>query len=117
MKIAFSTSGAELNSPLESRFGRSSGFLIYNLEEETFEFVDNGQNLSADQGAGIQAAQSVVRLGVGAVVTGRCGPKASRVLSCAGVRIFSNDGLLTVEEALTQFRQGKLNEFKPGGAS
>lgn len=109
MKIAFTTSGSNLSASLDSRFGRAPKFLVYDLDANTFTVIDNEQNLNAAQGAGIQAAETVSRLGIGAVVTGHCGPKAFRVLSAAGIRVFSTDAL-TVAEALEQYRAGNLTE-------
>ena len=111
MKIAFSTSGNDLSAPLDSRFGRAPKFLIYDLEANTFEIVDNEQNLNAAQGAGIQSAQTVARLGAKALITGHCGPKAFRVLIAAGIKIY-NTSAATVTEALDQYRSGKLAEAK-----
>jgi predicted Fe-Mo cluster-binding NifX family protein len=107
MKIAFTTSGSDLGAPLDDRFGRAPGFIIYDTESDTFEAVDNEKNLNAVQGAGIQAAETVVRLGASSVVTGHCGPKAFRVLATAGVTIYTTDAA-TVAEALDRFRSGKL---------
>jgi predicted Fe-Mo cluster-binding NifX family protein len=36
MKIALTTSGNDLNAPLDSRFGRAPKFLIYDMETKTF---------------------------------------------------------------------------------
>jgi predicted Fe-Mo cluster-binding NifX family protein len=77
MKIAITTSGNDLNSPLDTRFGRAPKFLIYDLEAKTFEIADNEQNLNAAQGAGIQSAQNIARQGVKALVTGHCGRRLS----------------------------------------
>ncbi len=107
MKIAFTASEGSLNSPLDSRFGRAAKFLVYDLDSETFEVVDNQRNLNSAQGAGIQSAETVARLGVKTLVTGHCGPKAFRVLSAAGIMIF-NTGAPTVAEALEDYRAGKL---------
>jgi predicted Fe-Mo cluster-binding NifX family protein len=109
MKIVFTTSGSDLNAPLDGRFGRCSKFLAYDLDSDTFEVIDNQQNLNASHGAGIQSAEAVARLGAGAVVTGHCGPNAFRVLMAAGVKIYSSDAP-TIAEALGQFRAGKLSE-------
>ena len=107
MKIAFTTSGATLDAPLDSRFGRAPKFLIYDLDRETFEVIDNQQNLNAAQGAGIQSAETVVRLGAKSLVTGHCGPKAFRVLLAAGIKVYTTDAT-TVAEALKAFRSGTL---------
>lgn len=109
MKIAFTTSGNELNAPLDSRFGRAPKFLVYDLDSETFEVVDNQQNLNAAQGAGIQSAETVARSGAKSLVTGHCGPKAFRVLSAAGIKIFNTDAT-TVAAALEQYRAGQVTE-------
>ena len=50
MIIAFTTSGNDLTAPLEARFGRASRFLIYDLEDDTFEVIDNEQSMDASQG-------------------------------------------------------------------
>lgn len=107
MKIALTTSGNDLNAPLDGRFGRTPKFLIYDTETDTFEIVDNKQNLNAAQGAGIQAAQNIARAGAKALITGHCGPKAFRVLQAAGVKVF-NTSVATVSEAIDLYRQGKL---------
>jgi predicted Fe-Mo cluster-binding NifX family protein len=109
VKIALTTSGSDLKASLDSRFGRAPKFLIYDLESDSFEIVDNAQNLNAAQGAGIQSAQNIARLGVGALVTGHCGPKAFRVLTQAGIKIY-NTSAATLAEAIEQYRAGKITE-------
>jgi len=109
MKIVFTTSGTDLKAPLDPRFGRAAKFLVFDLDRNDFEVFDNAQNLQAAQGAGIQAAQTVAKAGATALVTGHCGPKAFRVLSAAGVKIYNTDAA-TVEEALTRYRAGQLKE-------
>lgn len=111
MKIAFTTPGNDLNAPLDGRFGRSPKFPVYDLESESFEVVDNQQNLNAAQGVGIQSAETVARLGAKALVTGHCGPKAFRVLTAAGIRIYHADAP-ALAAALEQCREGELPEAK-----
>ena len=111
MKIAFTTSGKTLDAPLDSRFGRAPNFLVYDLDRETYEIVDNQQNFNAAQGAGIQSAQTVARLGVSCLVTGHCGPKAFQVLSAAKIEIYSSNAP-SVSEALTAYKNGELEVVK-----
>lgn len=109
MKLAFSTSGDSLAAALDSRFGRAPKFLIYDLEAQSFEVIDNRQNLEAAQGAGIQTAQNIVATGAAAIVTGHCGPKAFRVLQASGIKVFNSEAA-TVAEALQCYRNGQLAE-------
>jgi len=109
MKIAITTSGNDLTAALDSRFDRAPKFMIYDLETDSFDIVDNNQNLNAAQGAGIQSAQNIARLGAGALITGHCGPKAFRVLQAAGIKIYNTDAA-TTGEALKRYKDGKLKE-------
>jgi predicted Fe-Mo cluster-binding NifX family protein len=107
MKIAFTTSGNDLNAPLDSRFGRTARFLVYDTRAESYTVIDNSRNLNAPQGAGIQAARIVADAKANAVVTGHCGPKAFRVLSQAGIAIYQT-GAATIASALEQLKNGEL---------
>ncbi|MDD3250189.1 MAG: dinitrogenase iron-molybdenum cofactor biosynthesis protein [Smithella sp.] len=109
MKIAFTTTGDDLSAPLDSRFGRAPKFLIYDIDAGAFTLADNQQNLNAAQGAGIQSAQNIARLGASALVSGHCGPKAFHVLQAAGIKIYYSSAA-TVKEALELFKAGKLQE-------
>jgi len=109
MKIAFTATGTTLDASLDSRFGRAAKFIVYDLDANEFTVIDNEQNISAAQGAGIQAAQTVARLGIQALVTGHCGPKAFRVLKAAGIKVYHTDAS-TVAEALAKYRAQELAE-------
>jgi predicted Fe-Mo cluster-binding NifX family protein len=111
MKIAFSSSGDDVHSPLDPRFGRAPKFLVYDLETDRYEVVDNRRSLDAAQGAGIQSAETVARSGAGSVVTGHCGPNAFRALSGAGIKVYHTDAP-TVAAALDLYRSGKLLEAR-----
>jgi len=110
MKIAITTRGADLDAPVDPRFGRARAFVIYDTESADWSVVDNAQNLNAAQGAGIQAATTVVHAGAEAVLTGNCGPKAFATLAAGKVAVYTSIGG-TVREAIEKFRGGTL---RPG---
>ncbi len=110
MKIAFTTSGGELDSPMDERFGRCASFLIFDPADGNCTAIAN-ENCDAAGGAGIKAAETVSRAGANAVVTGECGPKASMALRQAGIRVYSFRGG-SVREALELFLAGALPEAK-----
>jgi predicted Fe-Mo cluster-binding NifX family protein len=111
MRLAFTTSGNTPDNTLDPRFGRAARFLIHDTETQSWEVVDNLVNLNAAQGAGIQSAETLSRQNVDAVVTGHCGPKAFKVLSAAGIKIYPCDSL-TVREALQRLQAGELPEMR-----
>lgn len=108
MKIAVSASGTTLESAVDPRFGRAACFILYDLATRRFEAHDNKQNLNAAQGAGIQAAATVARLGADAVITGHCGPKAFRALKAGDIAIYSGAEGRTVAEAIALYEAGGL---------
>ncbi|MGB3943974.1 MAG: NifB/NifX family molybdenum-iron cluster-binding protein, partial [Methanothrix sp.] len=81
-------------------------FVLVDLESSAVESV---QNTSADArgGAGIQAAQRLAGLGVGALITGNVGPNAIQTLSAAKINVYQSRGG-TVREAVEQFQKGEL---------
>ena len=107
MKLAISSKGDSLQSPVDPRFGRAVGFIVFDTEDGSFQAVDNSQNLNAVQGAGTQAAETVANLGAEYLLTGHCGPKAFRALSAAGVKV-CNGAEGTVAQAVEQFQSGAL---------
>ncbi len=115
MKIAFTASGDSLSAPLDPRFGRAPGFLIYNDEDGTLKSVNNEQNLNAAQGAGIQAALLICKQDVDCLITGHCGPKAFQTLEAAHIKVYHCTAK-TIEEAYAQFKAGELIEAKVANA-
>lgn len=108
MKTAVTAQGQDLDSMVDPRFGRCQWLIIADTDTGQYQAVPN-ERLQAAQGAGIQAAESVARLGVESVITGHCGPKAFRVLKAAGVKVYSGGGG-TVAEALHRLKKGELPE-------
>jgi predicted Fe-Mo cluster-binding NifX family protein len=107
MKVAVTSQGKDLASTVDPRFGRARYFVVADTETSEFEAVDNEQNLNAAQGAGIQSAQCVAGLGVEAVLTGHCGPKAFQALSAGGIAIYLVSAG-TVGEALDKLKSGAI---------
>jgi len=107
MRLAITSTGKELDSNLDPRFGRAAYFIVVDPETMAFEVVENSQNLNLPQGAGIQAGKTIVDNKVDALITGHCGPKAFKVLRSAGVKIVTGAGG-TVADAIAQFNRGDL---------
>ena len=107
MRIAVSSQGTVLTSKVDPRFGRAQCFLVYDTGDESLEVVNNDQNVNAAQGAGIQAAENVIKKNVDIVVSGNFGPNAFRALGAAGVKAaLWADG--TVSEAIELAQNDKL---------
>jgi predicted Fe-Mo cluster-binding NifX family protein len=106
MKVALTTSGETLSAPLDPVFGRAARFVVYDTDVDAYELVDNDA-VEAAHGAGLQAAETLVRLGVRGLVTGRCGPNAMRVLERAGIEVYTSEAH-TLHEAIDAYKAGRL---------
>jgi len=107
MKIAVSSSGTDLDSQVDPRFGRCAYFIIVETDDMGFEAFENG-SIALGGGAGIQAAQFVASKGAKAVITGNVGPNAVQTLSAAGVETFVGQSG-TVREAMERYTKGEIN--------
>lgn len=108
MKVAVSATGPDLTSAVDRRFGRARYLLIVDTPERTAQALENRAGMDAAQGAGIQAAQTVINSKALTLITGHCGPKAFRALNAAGVQVYlTEDG--TVDEVLDRLESGGLN--------
>ena len=107
MKIAVTSQGKDLDSPMDPRFGRAPYILIVDLNSNKFEVLDNSENVNAFKGAGIQTAVMVSKGGAEVLLTGYCGPNAFKTLNTAGVKV-ANDVSGTVRDALTAYSDGEV---------
>lgn len=111
MKIAVSASGKDLDAPINQRFGRCDYFLIIDPDTMETQSFPN-ENGAQSSGAGIQAASFVISKGVGAVITGNCGPKAMDVFAAENIAVYTGQAG-TVRQAVEAFKNGRLAASSP----
>lgn len=101
MKIAVSATGPTLDSPVDPAFGRCTYFVVVDADGSSATAVRNS-GTEMNSGAGPRAVQGLVDAGVSVVLTGQCGPQATRALSAAGITAdLGHHG--TVAEAVAAF--------------
>ncbi len=108
MKICVSATAGNLDGNVDSRFGRSPYFVIVDSETMDYTVVSNYSSEAA-HGAGIQAAQIVVNLGVKVVLTGNVGPNAFSVLSETGIKIVTGVSG-SIRNVIEEYKNGQLKE-------
>ena len=113
MKIAVSSTGDQLESEMDERFGRCPFFIVVETDDMSYKAFAN-DNAELPSGAGIQAAGFLVDEGVRAVLTGNCGPKAAQVFEAAGVPVHTGYGG-SVKSAAETFK--KSGGARPSAAS
>ncbi|OWZ83850.1 NifB/NifX family molybdenum-iron cluster-binding protein [Natranaerobius trueperi] len=106
--IAITSQGKDLDSQINSRFGRCEYIIFYDQETKDYEAKENPSRHAAG-GAGISTAQFLSDNNVKVLITGNVGPKAMRVLNAAEIKVFTKASN-TVKEALVDYEKGKLKQ-------
>lgn len=109
MRIALSSREMSTKCLLFPSFGRAPYYAIYDDQAKKWQFLPNS-GAEKESGAGIKAAQLLVEEKVDIVITGRLGPKASSVLTAAGIKVFLLPEL-PLYEALEKFKKGECQEM------
>jgi predicted Fe-Mo cluster-binding NifX family protein len=107
MKIAVTSTGKDLDSQVDPRFGRAAYILVVDSETFDFEALDNKENVNALRGAGPQTASMVSSKGAEVLLTGSCGPNAFKALNAAKIGV-ANDAKGSVREAVQAYLDGKM---------
>ncbi len=112
-KVCVTSTGSDLDAPVDRRFGRCAYFIIVDTETMQYESISNVA-ASASGGAGIQAAQIMASNDVDVVITGSVGPNAYPALANSDIRMMSTS-LPTVNATIEAFKQGTLTEITTSG--
>lgn len=113
MKIAISSTGEDINSPIDPKFGRCPFFMLAEVEDKKIKNSKAIKNTAMLQGggAGITAAQIIGNEGADAIIAVSFGPRAFGVLSELNIEMYQGiQG--TVEENIQQFIEGKLKKIE-----
>lgn len=110
MKIAISSTGKDLESEVDARFGRCIYFLIVEIENKKVKSFKAIENTASTQGggAGPTAAQIVANEKVDAVISVNFGPRAFDVLQQLEIEIYQGNG--KIKEVIQQFINSKLQK-------
>jgi predicted Fe-Mo cluster-binding NifX family protein len=114
MKIAISSTGKDLESEVDARFGRCNYFLIVETDKENkkiknVKVIENTAQAQSG-GAGITSAQIVANEKPDAIITINAGPRAFQVLNQLNIKIYQGEGI--IKEVLQKFLDGKLNKIE-----
>lgn len=109
MMIAVTAQGMGPDAAVDPRFGRCQYIVFFDPATGDYSGQENPSQHQAG-GAGVNAAQFVVRNGAKALITGNVGPRASQALAAAGIDVYAGASG-TVREVLQAYRAGELQKI------
>ena len=111
MKIAISSTGNNLESEVDARFGRCNYFLIIEIEDKKIKDFKAIENTAKTQmgGAGISAGEIVAKQKVDAIITINLGPRAFSIFDQFKIEIYHGEG--KIKDVIQEFIEGKLKKL------
>lgn len=106
MKIAIPVDENKIESNVSFSFGRTTSFLIYDVESKKCLFLDNSAQTNVG-GAGIKASQVLVDNKINILLTPRCGENAEAVLTAGDIKIYKTK-YETAKENIDAYLKGDL---------
>jgi len=86
MKVAITSTGNNMESKLDQRFGRCAFFTVFDTETKGLEFIPN-PNKDALEGAGPASVQLVASRNVGKIISGEFGIKIKPLLDSLKIQM------------------------------
>jgi len=109
MKLAVTSFGSSLDSPVDLHTGRAASLILYDTEEESHDVIYNWHHTQLLHWAGSNTTRTLIEARVDAVIVRQIGPCAFRALSDAGIQVWVVEEETTVVRAIRRFREGKLS--------
>lgn len=106
MRLAIPVLENKKETKISSSFGRSPYYLIYDMEDNTTQYILNSAKDAAG-GAGIKASQIIIDQKANVVITPQCGNNAYEVLKEAGIEVLESKGDV-VDLNIIYFQNKKL---------
>ena len=111
MLIAIPVTSNDHTMKVDERFGRCNYFAIYDVEHNSFTYVENKAK-DTTTGTGIQAASIVVDEKVEVVLAPRVGMKAMNVFDLAKITAYETQGD-DVLDNIQKYKEGTLVALAP----
>lgn len=107
MKIAVTSMGKSLDSPVSNRFGRSAYVFVADTETRVVKIIDNRAHAALGLGAGAKTAEMLANLKVEWIATGEIGRESFQILRNSNVLVVTRASG-TCREALDRLEAGDL---------
>ncbi|RIJ48009.1 dinitrogenase iron-molybdenum cofactor biosynthesis protein [Maribellus luteus] len=105
MKTIITSTGNNLQSVFDPRFGRAGWFCVYDPETKTTNFIENSFK-NVNGGAGTKTSEMAAELGAHQVISGDFGPKARTMLEKFKIQmVILEDKELSIQEIIDRINK------------
>ncbi|MFH1049670.1 MAG: NifB/NifX family molybdenum-iron cluster-binding protein [bacterium] len=107
MRLFISADSDDMSGKIDSSFGRCSFFLLYETEDDSFEFVRNPHQ-DSQTSVGSSVAQSAIEYKVKAVIAVNPGPRAFKLLQNTNIQIYHVPENTSLKAVISSFEKNEL---------
>ncbi len=107
MKIFIPSSGDSIDSPIDSRFGRCSYYIIYDIILDNYEVYRN-PFAGMENASGSSLALTIINKNIESVIVTHIGRKTFDIINEKNVKVYKVTSGSTVKDAITNYLQGNL---------
>lgn len=112
MRIAFTSTGKNWDSIIDSRFGRTEYIVVFDDETKQLEVIDNSAVKNEAHGAGTATSQKMYEIKPNVLITGNGpGETAANALKHLDMKIYVDAHNLTLKQAYDEYLKGELKEI------
>ncbi len=112
MRIAFTSTGKDWDSIIDSRFGRTEYIVVFDDETKQLEVIDNSAVKNEAHGAGTATSQKMYEIKPNVLITGNGpGETAANALKHLDMKIYVDAHNLTLKQAYDKYLKGELKEI------
>ncbi|QIA08386.1 NifB/NifX family molybdenum-iron cluster-binding protein [Draconibacterium halophilum] len=90
MKTIITSTGDNVDSKFDLRFGRAGWFCVYDKETHSTNFIENSFK-NSNGGAGTKSSEMAAELGAKQIISGHFGPKAKDMLAKFQIQMIEFD--------------------------
>ena len=108
MKIVISAKGRDIESNIDTTFGRASFFLILDTKTKKSKVIENNAR-DRPSGVGVTVGNIVADEEIDAVLTNNIGLLAFEIFEQCGIKVYQGEG--KIKDAIQQFSEGKLSKI------
>jgi predicted Fe-Mo cluster-binding NifX family protein len=102
MKTIITSTGDNMASKFDQRFGRAGWFCVYDRENHSTNFIENSFK-NTNGGAGTKSSEMAAELGAAQIISGDFGPKAKSMLEKFDIQMIVLDETeLTIQDIINR---------------
>jgi len=111
MKLFITSNGDKMSHQIDSGFGRCPFFLIYETEDDSYEFIVNPHQ-NAQSSVGASVAQFAIDMNIDVVIAASPGPNAFKLFKETTIPVYHAPANTKLKAVISSFEKNELVQLE-----